>query len=204
VAFHGGVGVGGGLITNVVIAELPTLSEAIIAWLPGLLLGATNVAVNEPAELLVTVVGIVDKGEESNVSVICEFGRKLLPVTIIVFPGSPFVGLSEMVGETAVIMAKAVLNESDATTTWVVPVVVLGIANVAENEPALLVKMGVGFEARTDESKLSVIIRLGRKLLPETPIVDPTTPDVGFKVTVEPIRLNVADALPPLSVAIIA
>ena len=106
-----------GIITvNCDEAELDAASLAIIVWGPAVGAGSVNVAAKLPVELVVIILGAVVTNTPSYDMETPEFEWKLLPVTVMVLLGAPVVGLSDIAGVVATVVAEAVLDGELAPT----------------------------------------------------------------------------------------
>ena len=100
-----------GIITvNCDEAELDDASFATTVWGPAVGAGSVNVAAKLPVELVVMIPGAVVTNTPSYDMETTEFEWKLLPVTVMKLLGAPVVGLSDIAGVVATVVAEAVLD----------------------------------------------------------------------------------------------
>ncbi|MBA7631398.1 hypothetical protein ES703_38929 [subsurface metagenome] len=107
-------------VPTLILAEaelgIVALSLAVISYsmISGASSGILNVPVNEPSALVVGVEGASGVGDA--VRVIVFVAAKPVPVTVIVSPSIPAVGLKTILGSTVNVVVASVLDSMSLTT----------------------------------------------------------------------------------------
>ena len=134
-------------------------------------------ALKDPIVEEATVVGDVVTVDPSYLMVIVEEDANPDPVTVTVVPTMPPVGL-RLIEALIENIADAVFEDASVAVTVWAPNGDAGMLNDAVNEPKLSVVVVVSVEG----PKVTVIVDVGEKLVPETVTGEPTGPDGGLKV----------------------
>ncbi len=117
-------------------AVFPRASTDVTEWAPVVEAGTVNVALNDPAEEDVTVVGVVDCVTPSYFTVIMDEPAKPVPETVTVEPTMPLVGF-RLIEALIVKIAEPVCADTSVAATVCAPFVEAGTVKVALNEPTV-------------------------------------------------------------------
>jgi hypothetical protein len=167
---------------NAPVAVWEAASPAVIECAPFVEAGTVNVALNEPTEFVVTVVGAVVCATPSNLMVIVEEAAKPVPVTVTVVPTLPLVGLRVMKATMLKVAVATCVDASVTVTVWAPFVEVPGTVNVALKDPMLLLVIVEGDVGCVAPSYLMVMVEEAAKPDPDTVTVVPPIPFAGLRV----------------------
>jgi hypothetical protein len=137
----------------------------------------------------------------SNFTVIAELAAKSEPDTVTtVEPAAPEVGL-KIIETVTVKVAEAESEEASVAVTVSAPEITDGTVKVTPDGIAPAAVEVV--DATVDVPNFTVIAELAAKPLPETVTVEPTAPEVGFKLIAE-VTVNVAvgELVPSLNLTV--
>jgi hypothetical protein len=167
---------------NAAVAVCEAASAAVTEWVPLVEAGTVNVALKDPTEFVVTVVGAVACATPSYLMVIVEEAANPVPVTVTVVPTLPLAGLRVMKATMLKVAVATCVDASVTVTVWAPFVEVPGTVKVALKDPMLLLVIVEGDVGWVAPSYLMVMVEEAAKPAPDTVTVVPPIPFAGLRV----------------------